>query len=181
MLVIAGAVSRPLLAAGGTDGGAGRWPGLALAPAPAPVPSGDAQATERAAAIVAPGHRATSRCTGQGYVRNRTTGAWWTTSQCHVTTRAGGFTVSNDGYVITTGQCVDPGHRRGAAHSSTSSRDRQVDEGRLAAADHGATVADLLDHHDLERRHASGEPVTQRQSYLQRGHGDGGGHRGRGD
>src|SRR5512145_562184 len=79
--------------------------GLAAGPVAAaqPVPS-DAPATpaERAAAIVAPAV-VLVEVRWEGWVRSRGTGIRWDDRPLSITTSCSGVTISNDGYVITTG------------------------------------------------------------------------------
>ena len=135
--------------------------------APAPVPSGaPTTPPERAAAIVTPAV-VLVEVHWTGFLRNRTTGVRWDDRPLALMTSCSGVTISNDGYVVTTGHCVDPGPYGVAPQFVEQMVRRQVEEGRIAADAVGATVADLLVSATLEGAR-EGEPL-ERQIFLQRG------------
>jgi hypothetical protein len=114
---------------------------LALpAPATAATPPSVTPA-ERAAAIVAPA-MVNIEVTWQGYVRHKVTGALVDDQSLTVTTRCGGFGVSSDGYLITTGQCVDPAGAALAFYQQVA--DRQVAKGIATREQAAMLLSDLV-------------------------------------
>ena len=165
MLVMSRAVRALAVAAVlSAVGLAGAGPAVA---APAPVPSGaPTTPPERAATIVTPAV-VLVEVHWTGFLRNRTTGVRWDDRPLALMTSCSGVTISNDGYVITTGHCVDPGPYGVAPQLVEEMVRRQVEEGRIAADAVGATVADLLVSGTLEGAR-EGEPL-ERRIFLQRG------------
>ena len=156
------ALPLALAAALGLAGGPGVG-GAAAQPAPSGAPATPA---ERAAAIVAPAV-VLVEVRWEGWVRSRGSGIRWDERPLSITTSCSGVTISNDGYVITTGDCVDAGPHGVAAVFVERLVQRQVDEGRLAPAAATAAVADLMVNGTLEGPR-EGEPLG-RQVTMQRG------------
>jgi S1-C subfamily serine protease len=135
--------------------------------APTPGPSAPAVTPQqRAAAIVSPAV-VLLEVHWEGWVRDGNTGVRWDERILTLTTRCSGFAVSNDGYVVTTGRCVDAGQTGVAPVFYQELVQRKVDEGILPADQAPAVVQDLLANGVLEGPRA-GDPLNRRV-YLQRG------------
>jgi serine protease Do len=157
------ALPLALAAALGLAGGPGvGWAGEQ----PAPPSGAPATPQERAAAIVAPAV-VLVEVRWEGWVRSRGSGIRWDERPLSITTSCSGVTISNDGYVITIGDCVDAGPDGVASVFIERLVQRQVDEGRLTPAAATAAVADLMVNGTLEGPR-EGEPLG-RQVTLQRG------------
>jgi hypothetical protein len=78
-----------------------------LVPAPASAQAPTATPAERAAAVVAPA-MVDIDVAWEGRVRHRVTGELLDDQPITVSVRCGGFAVSSDGYLVTTGVCLDP-------------------------------------------------------------------------
>ena len=63
---------------------------------------------EKAAATVRPAV-AYIEIQWEGWVRDKVTGKLFDTKSVQFTARCSGFAVSNDGFIVTAGHCVDPG------------------------------------------------------------------------
>jgi serine protease Do len=142
----------------------GALPGVAHhAPARVAPPTTDPAA--RAIATVAPAVLYVE-VDWQGRVRDLSTGSLYDPALITISTRCTGFAVSNDGYLIAAGHCVDPALVTTAFSAAVADRLQQT--GRLTAAARPAFLAGVANHGLLEGN-TQGLPVD-RSVYVQRGH-----------
>jgi serine protease Do len=99
--VSAGVLLAALMAAGAAVVGP---PAVANAAVTKPAVS----AAQRAAAIVRPAVVYLD-VAWEGWIRDTTNGKLWDDKSVTMTVQCSGFAVSNDGYIVTAGHCVDPG------------------------------------------------------------------------
>lgn len=145
--------------------------GTAL-PTDAAVPTGMAGATPSrtpvawAAAVVRPAV-VYLEVQWQGWVRDKVSGQLWDPNSVSITTRCSGFAVSNDGFMITAGHCVDPGVEGVAGSFFWEIANRYYEAGQVSQGQVQELVADMMSNAEIEGE-ASGEPAVRRV-YVQRG------------
>ncbi len=108
---------------------------------------------ERAVAIAQPA-MVSIEVTWEGYVRHRTDGTLYDDQSVRASTRCSGVGVSSDGYLVTTGRCLDP--TAVAIDLYQQVANRQVAEGRATPDQVPLLLADMLTNATLV-----GQPVSQ--------------------
>jgi serine protease Do len=117
------------------------------------APSLPVTEAERAAAIAEPA-MVSIEVTWEGYVRHRADGTLYDESSVRASTRCGGVGVSSDGYVLTTGRCLDP--TTVAMDFYQEVANRRVAKGLATPDQVPALLADMLTNATIV-----GQPVTE--------------------
>ena len=103
----------------------------------------------------------------QGWVRDKRTGLLWDPASVTVVSRCTGFAVSNDGYIVTAGRCVDPGVDGVAPEFFAAIADRYVKAGTITAEQKQSAITDMIASAEVGGEIA-GQPAV-RAVFAQRG------------
>ncbi len=121
---------------------------------------------EKAAAIVRPAV-VYVEIQWEGWVRDKVSGKLWDENSVVFASRCSGFSVSNDGFIVTAGHCVDPGVEGVGLSFFEEIAARYVDAGIITQSDTGTLINDMLANAEVEGQTA-GDPAV-RKVFAQRG------------
>jgi serine protease Do len=121
---------------------------------------------EKAAAIVRPAVLYIE-VQWEGWVRDKVSGKLWDDESVAFAARCSGFAVSNDGYIVTAGHCVDPGVDGVGLSFFEEIAKRYVEAGVVKQSDAPALVQNMVDNAEVEGKSA-GDPAV-RKVFAQRG------------
>jgi S1-C subfamily serine protease len=140
--------------------------GAVVLPAGTAVAKPTFTAAEKAAAIVRPAV-VYIEVQWEGWVRDRVSGKLWDTDSVTLTAQCSGFAVSNDGFIVTAGHCVDPGVEGVAVSFFEEIAARYLKAGLVTSGQTQALIDDMVDNAEIEGK-AAGEPAI-RKVFAQRG------------
>jgi len=121
---------------------------------------------EKAAAIVRPAV-VYIEVQWEGWVRDKVSGKLWDAESVSFVARCSGFSVSNDGFIVTAGHCVDPGVEGVGLSFFEEIADRFFRAGTATQADTDTLIRDMIANAEVEGQTA-GDPAT-RKVFAQRG------------
>jgi serine protease Do len=140
--------------------------GAAIVPSAAAVAKPTSTPEERAAAIVRPAV-VYIEVQWEGWVRDKITGKLWDPDSVAFTTRCSGFAVSNDGFIVAAGHCVDPGVEGVGLSFFEEIAARYLKAGVIGRSQLQTVIDDMVANAEVEGKSA-GEAAV-RKVFVQRG------------